>query len=230
MGSNKHLKTKAIELRKIGKSYNEIRKLLGISSKGTLSHWFKDLKLSEKSKQLLQKNTMLAYKRGLAQANKRRTVEIEKQNSEAYNSGINCIRKISKNDLLLIGTALYWGEGTKTEKRTSTTLALSNSDPKMISVFMMFIRQILKIPEEKIRAGIHLYPTTPIDKAKHFWTTVTKLPENRFYIVIQKNRPKPSKKPFNVLPFGTAVIKINNRIQFYKIKGMINGIIQKLEN
>lgn len=228
MGSNIHLKTEAIRLRKTGRSYNEIRKILGINSKGTLSHWFRNLKLSPESEKLLQKNTLLARQRGLFDANKKRRSEIDEQNKKAYDNGLKSIREISRNDLLLIGTALYWGEGTKTEKVASPSLVLSNSDPKMVSVFMMFVRQILKIPEEKIRAGIHLYPTTSVGEARKFWSKVTKLPESRFYIIVQQSRASSGKRASNVLPFGTVAIKVNSRVQFYKVKGMINGIIQKL--
>lgn len=55
MGSNIHLKEEAIALRRGGKSYSEITKALGIKSKGTLSLWFKNLDLSKKSKDLLEK-------------------------------------------------------------------------------------------------------------------------------------------------------------------------------
>ena len=90
---------------------------------------------------------------------------------------------------------------------------------------MRFIREILKIPEEKIRAGIHIYPSISGDEAKKFWSKTTNLPENRFYIITQVSRASQNKRPFNILPFGTVVIKINNRQQFYKVKGMIKGIV-----
>ena len=68
MGSNIHLKNKAISLRKSGKSYNNIRKTLGITSKGTLSHWFKNIKLSKKSTKLLDKNNKLFQERSVRSA------------------------------------------------------------------------------------------------------------------------------------------------------------------
>ena len=226
MRSNIHLKKEAITLRKGGESYSSIKKALNIKSKGTLSQWFKNLKLSEQSIKLLEKNNKLAHKRGLFIANNKRKIKIENENREAYIEGQSQIKSISKKELTLIGAALYWGEGTKSE-RGSVSICFSNSDPVMISVFMRFIREILKIPEDKIRAGIHIYPSISTDKAKKFWAQITKLPENRFYIIRQISRASQNKRPFNILPYGTAVIKINNRQQFYKVKGMIKGIILK---
>src|SRR3989344_2246985 len=161
VGSNTHLKSQAISLRKNGKSYSSIRKILGLKSKGTLSHWFKDIKLSEESLKLLSKNNKLAYERGLLTANKNRKIRIEDENKKAYAEGQDCIQFISKKELLLIGAVLYWGEGAKSE-RGAVSLNFSNSDPFMVSVYMRFVREILKISEERIRAGIHLYPSISI--------------------------------------------------------------------
>lgn len=226
MGSNKHLKDKAISLRRKGESYNNIRKILGIKSKGTISHWLKNLKLSKKSIELLDKNNKLAYQRGLFAANKNRKTRINNENEQAYLEGQNCIKSISEKELLLIGTALYWGEGSKSEKG-SVSLNFSNSDPFMVSVYMRFVREVLKIPEMRIRAGIHIYPSISVEGARKFWSKTTKLPEDRFYIITQVSRASQNKRPFNTLPYGTVVIKINNRRQFYKVKGMMKGIILK---
>ncbi len=227
MGSNKHLKEKAISLRKEGGSYNDIRKILGIKSKGTLSLWFKGLELSGKSKKLLKKNNEIAREKGLFIANERRSTRIKEENTVANKTGENSVNSISKNELLLIGACLYWAEGMKSE-RTPPTLTFSNSDPEMIKVYMRFIREILKVVEEKIRAGIHLYSSTSINDARKFWAKTTGLPEDRFYIINQISRASQNKRPYNILPHGTVAIKVNNRIQFHKVKGMINGIIQKL--
>ena len=226
MGSNIHLKNKAVDLRKKGESYNNIRRILDIKSKGTLSHWFKDIKLSKESLKLLEKNNKIAHEKGLFTANKNRKIKIKDENEKAYIEGQNYIQSISKKELLLIGAVLYWGEGTKSEKG-SVSLVLSNSDPLMISIYMKFVREILKVPEERIRAGIHIYPSTPVDEAKKFWSETTKLPENRFYIITQISRASQNKRPFNMLPYGTIAIKVNNRQQFYKVKGMIRGIVLK---
>lgn len=226
MGVNIHLKKRAISLRKSGKSYNDIRKILKIKSKGTLSSWFKNMPLSKKALGLLEKNTRIAYERGLFTANKNRRIIIDKENKKSYLEGQDSIYRLSKKEILIIGATLYWAEGKKSE-RSALSLTFSNSDPYMVNVYMRFIREILKIPEERIRAGIHIYPSLVSSQCKNFWSEITKLPENRFYIVTQVSRASQNKRPFNILPYGTIAIKVNSRIQFYKVKGMIQGIISK---
>jgi len=226
MRSLTHLKQRAISLRLEGYSYNIIKRKLEIKSKGTLSYWFKDLSLPEESKRKLEKNIKLANDRGLFRFNRQRTEKIIKENRVAFQEGITKVQDLSPKDLFLIGVSLYWGEGTKSENnRGNLRLAFSNSDPDMIKVFLRFLREILEVKEEKIRAGIHIYSSINPDEARRFWSGVTKLPVSRFYIVNQVSGASRGKRAFNQLPYGTAVIIVNDRKLFFKVKGMIRGII-----
>jgi hypothetical protein len=227
MSSIFHLKNSAIELRRAGKSYSEILKELNLSSKGTLSAWFKNIDLSSKSRRLLKENTELAVKRGLHKFNLERTQKIVEENEVARIEGATMIGKISARELLILGAALYWGEGTKSERTSGNrNLAFANSDPDMIATFLRFIRDIFKVREEKIRAGIHIYPNISMETARGYWSAVTKLPADRFYIVTQVSRASQNKRPYNSLPYGTAVIRVCDRKLFFRVKGMIQGLIE----
>jgi hypothetical protein len=131
--------------------------------------------------------------------------------------------------LQLIGACLYWGEGSKSEKNSNSyAISFANSDPNMVCVFLKFIREIWNTKEERIRAGIHIYSNISPDEAKKYWSKITKLPSDRFYIVNQVSRASQGKRPYNSLPYGTAVIRVNSRKLFFRMKGLIQGIIDKL--
>ncbi|OHA86855.1 MAG: hypothetical protein A3A90_00320 [Candidatus Zambryskibacteria bacterium RIFCSPLOWO2_01_FULL_35_19] len=232
MGSRKYnlnLKSEAIKLRLAGYSYNQIRQKLGIASKGTISYWLHGLVLTESAKKLLEKNTELSYRRGLFKANKIRSEKIKSENISYFAVGENKIKRLSKRDLMIVGIALYWGEGTKYEPENTTNrgLIFTNSDPKMISVYMRFIREILYIPEDKIRAGIHIYPSINKNTATKFWSEITNLPKDRFYVITQISRVSKSKRKTDSLPNGTVVIRVNGRAYFYTMKGMIASLIKQ---
>lgn len=225
MSKISHLKEKAISLRKQGCSYNKIMKTLGLKSKGTLSIWFKDLVYSDETRKLLEKNMKLAYERNLFEANSKRKHRIQIENNISYTEGLTYATSLSLRELTLIGAALYWGEGSKSEKIPGgCILAFSNSDPKMIAVYMRFLREILNVEDERISVGIHLYPTTDIDKAKEFWAETTGLPKEKFYIITQISRASQGKRPYNILPHGTLSVKTSNRLLFFKVKGIIESI------
>jgi hypothetical protein len=99
----------------------------------------------------------------------------------------------------------------------------------MIQVFLRFLREIWNIKEEKIRAGIHIYPNINPQEAREYWGNITNLPVNRFYIVTQVSRASQNKRPYNSLPYGTLAIKVSGRNLFFKMKGLIQGIIDNTQ-
>lgn len=218
-------KAKATMLRLEGKSYGEIGKTLQISSKGTLSYWFRDLIIPSETKKRLAANIRRAHERGLFRFNKERSRRVQNENREAEKKGRLAIGRLTERELMLVGAALYWGEGTKsTSNGTYFALAFANSDPGLVRIYMKFIREIFHVPEEKIRAGIHIHDNILPDTAKRFWSRVTKLPVGRFYIVKHLSRASKRKRPTNRLPYGTVAIKVHKRILFYNVMGFIKGL------
>ncbi|HEY4522181.1 MAG TPA: helix-turn-helix domain-containing protein [Candidatus Paceibacterota bacterium] len=226
MGSRREAERKrAIQLRLSGKSYNEIRKILQISSKGTISSWLSGLELTSEAKNKLQANIQRAHDRGLLKFNVERSSRIKLENRIARKEGAKIIRKLSGRELTLVGAALYWGEGTKNTNRPSNpSLSFANSDPKMVGIFMRFLREIIKVSEGRIRAGIHIYPSIVDQEARAFWSEVTKLPPDRFFLVRQISKASKGRRDPKLLPFGTVVIRVNDRRIFHKICGMVDGL------
>ena len=226
---NHKIKAQAIKLRLSGRSYGEILKALNISSKGTLSVWFRGLRLSSGARKRLRKNIETAYKRGLFDFNKQRTQKIFAENKKILTESAKAIPELSQRDLLLIGAALYWCEGTTREKRLNHRISFSNSDPRMISIFMKYLRETLEISEEKIYAEIHAYPNIDIPKAKQFWLEITRIMPDKLSIYFNVSKVSKFVRPKDFLPYGTLNIRVNNRQLFYRIKGYIQGIINQLD-
>ena len=105
-------KIRAINLRKQGKSYNEILNEIAVS-KSTLSIWLRNIPLRKEQQERLtvhlrQENIKrLATKRKKYNQRKRR--ENIKQATFEF-------KNLFKNQLFLIGLMLYWAEGDKSEK------------------------------------------------------------------------------------------------------------------
>lgn len=218
-------KQRAIQLRFQGRSYNDIRKILGLRSKGTLSYWFKNLKLSAKAQQLLADKISLARERGLFRFNTLRTKAIQLENKKLRERGMRAIPKFSRQYLFLISVALYWGEGAQSERnKNSLSLSISNSNPYIIALFLRFLREILEVKETRIKARIQVHPNIKKEKALKFWHKVTKLPIENFSFFDQISRASRFKRPSNFLPYGTFVLRVNDRRLFYKMKGYIDGL------
>jgi transcriptional regulator with XRE-family HTH domain len=211
----------ARNLRKQGLSMNQIMVKIGCS-KSSVSLWTRDIILTES-----QMKGISERGRSLKSVEKRRQSRIhnEKEKRDMLISLASTnINNISKKDLKIIGTMLYWAEG---RKRGQRTVSFSNSDPAMIGVIMLFFREVCLVPEDKFRGHIHIHSHLNISKSLKYWSSVTKIPPNQFY----KTYCVPSissKGKMDTLINGTLDISVCDVHLFLTIMGWIKGITNKL--
>ena len=223
-------KFKAYKLRMAGRSYNEISRLLKVP-KSTLSGWFTDLELPKEAIKRLGDRVHEASVRGLVARNKNQTILAEMRSKEIHDSGKKLIKAISKRDLLIIGTALYWAEGykrpvvVKGKTRTYHRVSLTNSDPNLIYIFLRFLKETCKVPDEKIIIWIRYFEHQDPVYLLDFWQKRCNIPYGNFRKTLQTiSISSQRKKSYNSLPFGVAQISVNNTNLYHKIMGLISGI------
>lgn len=211
-------KIQAIKLRKAGKSYSEIRKMIKVS-KGTLSLWLRDITLTSKQEkriyvELRQKN---AYR--MAKSNQNKRIEITKEITEKAKKEA---LKLFKNPLFSPGLMLYWAEGAK----TSEVVRFSNSDPIMISFIMRWFREICNIPNEKFKIALHIHSLHCREDMLDFWSKVTNIPPSQFY----KTQIKPTSlgQRRNKLYNGTCSVTVYDKNLFRKMNGWKLGFLEKI--
>ena len=166
---------KAIELRKQGKSYSQIKKVLKVS-KGTLSCWLRDYPLSKQRIRELRdwnEQRIESYRQTMQQKR-------EKRLNDSLEKARNELLPISKKELLIAGLFLYWGEGLK---NLQGAVSISNTDPSVLKFTIFWLTQILKIPKKKLKFMLHLYKDMDIEKEHCFWSKELKIPLSQF------NRP-----------------------------------------
>ena len=147
-----------IKLRKEGKTYREIAKSAGVS-KNSVSRWCKNLKLPLIAQRILKKKNkqnkeiFIKYNRLKAERVRIENLKIEKRTAKE-------IQAFSKYELKLMGAVLYWAEGYKNKATTQSNKRIDfvNSDPYVIALFLRFLREIIQIPEEKLKASIRVHP------------------------------------------------------------------------
>lgn len=217
----------ALALRLEGKTYGEIRDLFGIP-KSTLSNWFSTLKLDNNVKKILESKRKDGYLK-LLEFNKIRTLNIQKENEDIRKSYESRINKLSNRELMILGAGLYWGEGYKNfnPKRFSYPyMSFGNSDPEMILVFMSFLKKVMGISKDRIRAQVMIYPNPDSDKCIKYWQNLTKIPKENFRCQIALSRASRGKRPKSLLPYGTLQLRVSQRQEFFKIRGLMDGIIK----
>jgi hypothetical protein len=158
-------KQKALRLRKTGKSYNEIKELLGIP-KSTLSYWLKDIKWSTIIKDDLSRAITEKSIIRLRQLNSIRGRHLSKLYLEAQSEARDEFELFKFHPTFISGISIYWGEG---DKLTRHLIRMGNIDPRMIKLFIKFLVEVCGVSRGKIRAHLLLYPDLDKKLCRSFW-------------------------------------------------------------
>lgn len=228
--SSRYEKEKAIQLRLKGFSYNEINKKIGVP-KSTLSGWLKNVQLSDAAAERLNSRKTIGFRNGLLKRNKRQTHLAWKRAIETQNRASKRIGRLSKKELLVLGAALYWGEGHKRLQRKdgrelpSHAINFTNSDPEMIQAFILFLRKVMGVDILDMKAAVRLYQHQNEADCVRYWVKVTGIPVGNFNkSTYQVSAASKKIRPYNRLPFGTIRISVNDTAKFHMLMGWIEGL------
>ena len=224
-------KEKAIALRREGKTYSEILKVVPVA-KSTISLWFKEVGLSVPEKQKITASRIAASIRG---GIAKRTQRINKQKAIWAKAQAE-ISSVTKHELFLIGVVLYWAEGSKEkEYRPGSRLGFANSDPSMIKLFLTWLLEVVCISRDRIFFEIYIHENHKyrIENVISYWLEQTSLPISSFTAVrYKKNNIKTLRKKIDDKSyFGLVKITVRQSSELVRmITGWTNGIIEKVKS
>jgi hypothetical protein len=217
-------KEKAIKLRKEGKSYAEILKVVPVV-KSTLSLWLREVGLAKAQKQRLTEKKLASAKRGgLA----KRTQRI-KNTSLIIDAAVKEIGILSIREHFLLGVALYWAEGSKQkEHNTSQQIVFANSDPNMIEYFLYWL-EIIGISRENIYFELYVHTGDNVSTIVDFWAKKVKEPvfilKQRIYY--KKGNIKTLRKNVGDNYFGLIRVRVRSSTDLNrKVQGWVQGILK----
>lgn len=219
------MKEQAIHMRSKGKTYAEILAKVPVA-KSTLSLWLREVGMSEPQKQRITKKRLAAARRG---ALSRRNTRLEEERTFAQ-EGIREVGKLSKRELWLIGTALYWAEGSKQkEHAVSERLMFANSDVRMIRIFLLWLDAV-GVAKSDILFELYIHTdrkedTATIQKwwAKELGVTLHEL--GRVYF--KTGNPKTIRKNVGDLYHGLIRIKVRSSTHLNrKVGGWVEGLVR----
>lgn len=212
------LKARAIELRKNGSSYGEVKRELNVS-KSTLSYWLKDVPLKEEYRKKFYTNRILNLARGAQSQKERRLREIAEiiKNSEKEIG-----KSISLESYRLFGVALYWAEGNKKHD-----FGITNSDPHLILFMVKWFEKIFEIPPHTLKAWLNIYPQQNDTDIKKFWSQLTGIPLTNFGKSFVKPLNKNYKK--NTLYYGTIKIIVPRGTDMrHRLFGWVKAVLHDI--
>lgn len=223
--NRKITKQEAISLRLKGKSYNVIAKIINVP-KSTLSYWLKDIEIPMK----LRKSMLLSVRekaaKNITKYNLERSRLVNLERTDKQKKYSDDIKRLSRYELKIVGTALYWAEG---YKRSKWQIMFCNSDPKMVQLVMRFFREICEVAEKKFCPSVQLHKNISEITAKKYWSRIIDIPISSFKKTsFQISKSSNLVRPKFRLPYGTFRLSIYDVELVNKIKGWILGICKNI--
>lgn len=134
---------------------------------------------------------------------------------------------MTRKELQLAGALLYECEGTKLRRdlRYKNTyiyaIEFTNSNPKIISLFLRFMVKELKIDIAKIKGQLFIYPDLDQKQVMRIWSRKTGIPVVQFQKIIML-KAKISK--FKPNPLGTFKLRYTGKEKFLKLQSIIDSV------
>lgn len=161
-------------MRRNGASIRDVERKLGIP-RSTLSGWFRDIYISPRHQNVLEKRGKKSLAKARLEAAKWHNQQKRERLKLAERSAQESLATIDtqQNEIIELALAmLYLGEGAKTKSRT----AMGNSDPMILKFFVRAIQKLYDLSPEDFRCHLHLrYDQNP-EKLKRYWSRTLKIP------------------------------------------------------
>lgn len=226
MNSKLEEKNKAIELRREGLSYREILRRIPVA-KSSLSLWLHSVGLSKSQKQRLTEKKLAAMKRGWLKVHTLRLQRIEEVKTCAKNEVLEYL----KDPLWLIGTVLYWGEGSKMKEwRRGEQVKFTSMDPKMILIFIDWLKHYFKLQTKDLLYSLYVHKTAldRIEKIKRYWSKILAIPETNLKIYFKNSRRSTKRKNTGITYYGVLRVTARKSASMnHRITGWIEGLQEK---
>lgn len=213
----------ALILRKKGHSINSIANILSVS-RGSVSFWCKDIKLTEKQiQQIAEKSNHHATLSLLKSSEKQRQTR-QKNIKEMTLLGIKEVGLLSLRDIHMVGLGLYWGEG---YKKGNQELGFTNSDPVMINFYIHWLKQVYHIEKNNLilRVSINKLHESRIHLVIKYWSELTKIPISQFTKTSLINTTSKKVYQNSSIHYGTLRVKVRKGTELRrKILGSLSAL------
>lgn len=179
----------AIVLRKAGFCYAEIQAQVPVS-KATLSLWLRNIPLSPQQAAVLAARRPRGCTRAGETNRARRILEVGRLTDSARQEADEYFHK--GHSLWLVGTALYWAEGTKPKQWSrGQRVQFMNMDPAMLLTFRNWLIRCCGVFPQDIIYSLYIHPSGDLVAAQSFWLKTLDIPFEALRVYFKQPNSSP---------------------------------------
>lgn len=215
------LRETAVAMRKEGRSYREIQAVVGVA-KSTLSLWLRDVPLTDDQQRALELRGPAATS---ARAAENRVVGARRRAVVQAQAKAQ-ITELSESELFVAGVVAYWAEGAKNKPwREGQSVKFMNSDPKLIRLFLSWLR-LIGVSPDRLIFRLHIHESADSSDAVAFWSEVVGAPRSQFgNCTIKTHKPTTIRKNVGPEYHGCLLVYVRNSSALnLQIQGWCEGL------
>jgi transcriptional regulator with XRE-family HTH domain len=215
------LRERAVAMRAEGRSYREIRQVVGVS-RSTLSLWLRDVPLTDQQRQALAMRgpaATSARAAGNRELAARRRAHIRSQARQQ-------VLEMSESELFVAGVVAYWAEGSKNKPwRNGQSVKFMNSDPELIRLFLAWL-ELVGVSSDRLIFRLQIHESADAAGAVTFWSGVVGAPESQFAkTTIKTHNPRTVRKNVGTGYHGCLLVYVRNSTELnLRIEGWCDGV------
>jgi len=219
-------KNKAVNLRKKGKSLDEISNILSMP-KSTISVWCRNIRMGKKQiERLVQRQKSGSYRGRLHFLEKIRRERLI-QTENLRKDGLSEIGGINKRDLFVAGIAFYISEGATSH--CNEEVSFTNADPETVLFIKKWFEEVCKILKDRfvVQIRINKLHKDRTKEIENYWSKLLEVPLSQFTKTILIKSVSKKVYPKNSIYYGTVRLRIKQATQLRrKINGWVEGLLK----
>ena len=183
------MRAKALELRRAGLSYREIREALGVAQ-STLSQWLSAVPLTAE-----HQAGMEARARGMSasRADANRALRFRRR-ADIQAAAKAQIVGLSEQELFVAGVVAYWAEGAKNKPwRTGQSVEFLNSDAGLVRLFLAWL-PVVGVSTDRLVFRVRIHESADVPGAVAYWAEVVRVPAGEIAVSLKRHNPRTVRK------------------------------------
>lgn len=223
--AKRDLRKQAEELRRQGWSVPGIAAELGVA-RSTAFEWTKHLPREGNEAAVARRK---AHSKAMTDARwAEHRVERDADRAAVLASAAAGVGQLSERELLFIGAAIYWSEGSKAKpwRPYEWRVTFINSDLGLIKLFIRFLEQ-LGYNRHELRYRVSIHESADVEAAERWWLAQLGLSaEVLSPATLKRHNPTTRRHNSGDDYRGCLVVRVSRPTRLYwQIEGIMNGLI-----
>jgi hypothetical protein len=155
-------------------------------------------------------------------------VERDTERAEILAASAAEVGQLSDRELLLVGAAIYWSEGTKAKpwRPNDWRMTFTNTDVGLTLLYLRFM-EVVGLNRSDLTYRLSIHEDADVEAARKWWRDQLGLaPETPMPVSLKRHNPFPRRHNSGEHYHGCVVVRLlRSKRVYWRIEGIMKGLI-----